>query len=174
MATFTIDQIAITRTSANIDDDDVFELQIKDGGVDDEKSAKIKKSELAKALNGGFLIFEAFLTQSSTNAPILDDIDGGGSGAAFIDTLGGVLSYNAVGSYYYTKTGAFTDATKIFVELGNNVRNQGSDVAISVVRVNANVLEIRSDVLSQFASPAAATPTNGKMYVQPIRIKVKQ
>jgi len=53
MATYTIDQIGITRTSANINDDDVFELQIKDGGSDDEKSAKITKAELQKVMNDG-------------------------------------------------------------------------------------------------------------------------
>lgn len=69
MATYTIDEIAITRTASNIDDNDVFELQIKDGSSDDLKSAKITKLELQKLMNDGAtpLRYKALLSQ---NAPI--------------------------------------------------------------------------------------------------------
>jgi len=102
MATYTIDQIGITRTSANIDDNDVFELQIKDGGADDEKSAKITFEELRDAVNGGVtpLIYKALLTQTGTNAPVATVLQ---------NTLGGtvVWSYGGVGDYLATLAGAF-------------------------------------------------------------------
>ena len=65
MGTFTIDQIGITRTAADIDDNDLFEGQIKDGGANNLKSFKITKSELFKAMNGGALQYKALISQNS-------------------------------------------------------------------------------------------------------------
>lgn len=99
MATYTIDEIAITRTASNIDDDDVFELQIKDGGSDDLKSAKITRSELAKALRKS-VIHKGFLSQGGTNAP---------TESVKINELGVTVtfSYVGVGGYMITATGMF-------------------------------------------------------------------
>lgn len=107
MATFTIDEIAITRTASNIDDDDVFELQIKDGGSDNLKSAKITKAELVKALNGEWLIYRALLTQSGTSAPSVVVLE---------NTLSGTIvwAYSAIGRYIGTLTGAFLANTTFF------------------------------------------------------------
>lgn len=69
MGTFMIDQIVLVRTSANINNADLFEVQIKDGGSDDQKSAKMTFEELSNAVNGGVtpLKYKALLSQ---NAPI--------------------------------------------------------------------------------------------------------
>jgi hypothetical protein len=71
MATFTIDQIAITRTKTTLKGSDILELQIKDGGVDDEKSAKVSIDDL----NGGStpLRYKCLLSQ---NAPIASKTSG--------------------------------------------------------------------------------------------------
>jgi hypothetical protein len=138
MATFTIDQIAITRTSANIDDDDVFELQIKDGGVDDEKSAKITFEELRDAVNGGVtpLVYKATLTQTGTNAPVATVLE---------NTLGGTLVWTRYdqGSYYGTLSGAFPDATKTYGLISTWYMNASTD-KIFLYRDNANRYSLES------------------------------
>lgn len=100
MATYTIDEIAITRTSSDIDDNDVFELQIKDGGSDNLKSAKITRTELSKALRKS-MIHKGFLNQSGTNAP---------TESVKINELGVTVtfSYIGVGGYMITATGMFS------------------------------------------------------------------
>jgi hypothetical protein len=70
MATYTIDQIAITRTKTTLKGSDIMEGQIKDGGVDDEKSIKFS----IDTLNGGAtpLRYKCLLSQ---NAPIATTTD---------------------------------------------------------------------------------------------------
>jgi hypothetical protein len=143
MATFTIDQIAITRTSANIDDNDVFELQIKDGGVDDEKSAKITREELAKALNGGWLIYRATMSQSSTAAPTVTVIE---------NTIGNIIwTYSATGRYFGTLAGAFVNATFFTICLTDGFNNAGvyknDDDSIGVKTTN-NSFSAANGILS--------------------------
>jgi len=74
MSTYTIGEIGITRTASNINDADVFELQIKDGGSNNLKSAKITKLELQKIMNDGVtpLRYKALLSQ---NAPIASTLN---------------------------------------------------------------------------------------------------
>jgi len=69
MATYTIEQIGITRTSANINNADLFEIQIQDGGVNDGKSAKMTFEELSAAINGG-VTAKKYKCLLSQNAPI--------------------------------------------------------------------------------------------------------
>lgn len=134
MATFTIDEITLVRTISNIDDNDVFELQIKDGGSDDLKSAKITKAELQKSLNGGWLIYRALLTQSGTADP---------TAVVLENTLGGTIvwSYSAVGRYFGTLAGTFLANTTFFSAtltdgLGNIGVYRNDDDSIGVKTTN--------------------------------------
>lgn len=123
-------------------------------------------------IEGSYTEYRALITQSGTSAPVEDDLNGSGTGTAFIDTLGGVWSYNDVGSYYYTKTGAFADAVKIEVVFGSNEVNQSPKVACRTLIVSDDVLEIQVGELGSFANPAAFIQANSKLYLQPISIRV--
>lgn len=70
-----IDQIVLVRTAANINNADLFEVQIKDGGSDDQKSAQMSFEELSNAVNGGVtpLRYKALLSQ---NAPVVSTVSG--------------------------------------------------------------------------------------------------
>ncbi len=116
--------------------------------------------------------YRALISQTGTNAPVEDDLDGSGAGAAFVDTLGGAWSYNDVGSFYYTKTGAFADVTKVEIIFGENRAQQSPKVSVKAVVVNDNTIEVGSGEFAGFTNPSVITPGNGKLYLQPIIIRV--
>ena len=121
----------------------------------------------------GPLVYKAYLTQSGVEAPNEDDLDGSGpgTGAAFIDTLGGAWSYSGVGTYIYTKEGAFTDVTKIFITLGS-AGYQGADIYCDYYRIDDDSIELDVFRSSTFVSPALNNKENGVLYKQPITIEV--
>lgn len=143
-----------------------------------EEIKKIKKSTFdaqysVTSSNGGPQIYKAIVSQGSTNAPYEDDLAGGATGSPFVDTLGGTWSYNTTGTFYYTKTGAFSDITKINVELPyNNGSNQAIDTVIYWNRLNADTLRFYTGTSDSYLSPSVITLANSKMYLQPITIEV--
>lgn len=106
MATYTIDEIAITRTASNIDDNDVFELQIKDGSSDDLKSAKITKLELQKLMNDGAtpLRYKALLSNTYTEQISGELV----IGKEYVAILNGSDNFSNVG---YVSDGVVFEAT---------------------------------------------------------------
>lgn len=116
--------------------------------------------------------YRAILSQYGTSAPAADDLAGSGSNTAFIDTIGGVWSYNATGSYYYTKTGAFANSKKVEVIFGANEVNMSPKVGCIMTVVDANALELRVGSLGAFANPTTYTLGNSLLYVQPVIIRV--
>ena len=118
------------------------------------------------------MIYKAYITQSGTNAPVEDDIDGGGSGRPFVDTLGGTWSHEGTGYFYYTKVGAFADASKIRVVFDDSAGEQGADIHCTSYRVDNDTIDVSSFRLSQFASPGVNSKENGILYKQGITIEV--
>jgi hypothetical protein len=116
--------------------------------------------------------YQAMLLQNGTSAPVSVDL-GGNEIDPFEDTLEGVWSYFGTGIYYYTKTGAFADSSKVYVSFGDNRFNQGADIVLGADILNDNVLRLSIGKVSPFASPAGFTPLNGLLYCQPIIIQVK-
>lgn len=129
----------------------------------------------ASSIEGTYTEYRAYLTQTGTNAPVEDDIAFSGSNTPFVDTIGGVWSYNGVGSYYYTKTGAFTDSSKIEVVLSSNTLNQSPVILVGVYKVDANTLELQTFEATSFSNfPLVGSSIDGALLLQPISIRVYQ
>ncbi len=122
--------------------------------------------------DGSYTEYRALLTQTSTNAPVEDTITNTGLGTAFVNTIGGTWSYNNVGSYYYTKANAFTDASKIEVVFGINGVNQTNNASCFATRISANVIEVQAGTTDQFLPLSVFTPANDVLVMQPISIRV--
>lgn len=119
------------------------------------------------------LTYKSIISQGTTNPPYDDKLDGSGSGTPFVDTLGGTWSYNTTGTFYYTKTGAFSDIDKINVELSyNNGSNQSIDTVIYWDRLNDDTLRFYTGTSNSYVAPSIITLANSKMYLQPITIEV--
>lgn len=116
--------------------------------------------------------YRAILSQTGTSAPAADDLGGSGSNTAFIDTIGGVWSYNTTGSYYYTKASLFSNSKKVEVIFGENSVNMSPVVKCIMTVIDSNVLELRVGTLSAFTNPTTYTLGNSLLYVQPIIIRV--
>ena len=119
----------------------------------------------------GYRSYTALLTQSGTNAPTVRNIDDNAS-TPYEDQIGGVWSYHDVGQYRYTKNKMFADADKIDIIISENKANQGADVYIQPLIIDANTLQFEVGTLSQFASPSIKTAANGNLYLQRIEIRV--
>jgi hypothetical protein len=140
--------------------------------VDEDLAAITALIPSAGSPAASFTEYRAMLTQSGTNAPVADDIDGGATDVPFIDTIGGVWSYFNDGRYRYTKAGAFADVTKVEYILGINNYNQGADIAAAIYKIDANTIELQVARLDAFLSPSLANLENGVLYNQPIVIRV--
>jgi hypothetical protein len=91
---------------------------------------------------------------------------------AMVDTIGGVWSYQSIGVYRYTKVGAFADVTKIFVTISDNSYQQGADTSVSFDVGSDDYLILKTRIYDQFLTPGTLTPTNGRLFAQPILIEV--
>ena len=154
-------------TQALIDDiDTAFDIN------GDKQNVEIRNAFQA-LLNGGVgsaLVYKAIITQDGVLAPFEDDIDNNWGGSPFVDTLGGTWSYTAVGDYKYTKVGAFTDATKINVELGVNSRVVQYDDQITFERIDNDSIRITSTSVASWGG--IRTLANDTIVTQPITIEV--
>ena len=141
-----------------------------------EKEIAIKINEIVDYLNNlvipedNHLVYTAFLSQSGTSAPTEVDIEGNAS-TPLEDTIEGVWTYSNTGLFLYTKTGMFTDATKILVNLGCNEQNQEPDITVLVQKVDNDTLSLKTKRASSFTG-ASFTAENGVLYIQPIEIRV--
>jgi hydroxymethylpyrimidine/phosphomethylpyrimidine kinase len=118
----------------------------------------------------GYRSYSAVLRQTSTNAPTVRNIDDSAS-TPYEDQIGGVWSYFDVGQYRYTKAGMFANADKVDVIISENKVNQGADVYIQPVIIDANTLQFEIGTLNAF-NGVIKTPTNAKLYLQRIEIRV--
>lgn len=107
--------------------------------------------------------YKVDLSQTSTNEPVANQ--------SFIDDIGGVWSYVSPGLYYYTKTGAFPDNSKIFVTLFNKNGNGGGS-AFLLQRDTTNRLVLSTNLLSVSAGIFISTPTNGLLTNASLLIEV--
>lgn len=146
MATYTIDEIAITRTASNIDDADVFELQIKDGSSDDLKSAKIEFIELFNKITDYLLTTSGtsgvIITNSNFNISItpagtstLSELSTDNDGWQFKsnngyhrigrDTAGNSLIYVADASTGLSLSGIVAGTEQLILKSNGNINMQG-------------------------------------------------
>jgi hypothetical protein len=123
-------------------------------------------------VNNSVLRYKALITQYSTLAPYSDNLSYG-TASAFEDTIGGTWSYISTGVYRYTKAGAFSNVSKINIEISaNNYNNGGSDIIVWAEYVDANSIAVKAGRLAAFLSPTTVTPLNGKINIQPITIEI--
>jgi len=109
--------------------------------------------------NSGYVEYRALLTQTGTTAPT-DSILG-------VNTLtGGTWTYGSVGSYFFTKVGAFSATTKVEVSInptivyGYIMSNAGFNL-ISATVYSADAIEVRTSywgVYPDGVSQAFVTP----------------
>lgn len=154
-------------TQALIDDiDTAFDIN------GDKQNIEIRNAFQA-LLDGGAgtaSTYKAFVTQTSTNAPVEDDLDGNGTGTPFIDSIGGAWSYIGVGQYRYTKVGMFADVTKINVELANANGDQGNAVQVSCYRNDNDSLDLFVKTTTTIGG--LLNNADGVLYKQGITIEV--
>jgi hypothetical protein len=108
-----------------------------------------------KVLLLGYRSYTALLSQTGTDAPVATVLE---------NTLGGavVWSYDGVGDYYGTLTGAFPDSNKLFIIYGSP-SSQGTFIQSGYNNVN-------SVFLATFNN--SVTDTDGLLDHTPIEIRV--
>ncbi len=109
--------------------------------------------------------YVALLTQSSTDAPVVTELE---------NTLGGTVvpAYSAVGVYTLTLTGAFTSA-KTVCRITNNKHADGwgEDMwVLTIDRTDADTITIKTSLID--INGAVVTPANGLLTATPIEILV--
>ena len=117
------------------------------------------------------LTFRAMMSQTGTDAPRCVNIAGDDSNP-YQDEIGGVWSYNDVGTFRYTKAGAFADVDKIAVTISDNRANMTAKPAVSITKLTDNILQMVVGELGAFASTTTFTPANGLLYKQDIKIEL--
>lgn len=118
--------------------------------------------------------YSAYLYQTGTTAPTTYDLSEVAS-APIKDDFGGVWSYSAVGKYRYTKTGAFSSVSKVFITINENAANQAADIGAKAKWIDANTIELqvfRIDTFDTEVSASTITPVDGKLWMQGIKIEV--
>jgi hypothetical protein len=80
-------------------------------------------------------VYKAKINQTGTNSPVETSVAK--------NDINGVWSYNAVGTYYYTKTGAFTDTDKVHIQMTNGVTQAGINTLEADV-LSADIIRLRS------------------------------
>lgn len=113
----------------------------------------------ASASSNTLTTFYSNMYQSGSDEPRTCD-QGGAMASAFQDEIEGVWTYNATGSYYYTKVGAFPTAAKVIAYSIPVPNVEGADVAVQFNWISANVIEMVVGKLSSFVSPATFTLTD--------------
>ena len=94
-----------------------------------------------------YLVYKALLTQTGTSAPVATVIE---------NTLGGavVWSYQGVGSYNATLSGAFTENKTIFPSDGKIISGDVNTLLVKAIssRTNSNVVNLQSyDIVNDSA-----------------------
>jgi len=113
--------------------------------------------------------YRAFLSQSGTDAPFEDNMDGTGNGSPFIDTIGGVWTRTGVGTYNYTKVGAFTDVNKIEFICSKNSQ-EANEVNSYFTKLDDDTLEL--SVYTVAYTGGISTPVDSRLYLQHVVIRV--
>lgn len=143
-----------TRTSANINDDDLFDVQIMEVGATQYQPAKMSASELKNFINGGWLIYRALISQSGTSAPTVTILE---------NTLGGSITwaYSTTGRYFGTLVGAFLANTTFF------------SITLEDGFGNAGVYRNDDDSIGVKTTNTSFTSANGILYNTCLEIRVK-
>jgi hypothetical protein len=114
-----------------------------------------------------YVEYRALLTQTGTSAP--DE-------SILVDTIGGgIWSYSDVGSYYFTKVGAFSASSKVEVYMNNTIvlsytmSNPAFNI-YSINRLDDDTIEVRTSTWSTdvegsslFVSPPGASAVSDAM-----------
>lgn len=119
--------------------------------------------------NINYLIYSAFVSQSGSNPPLEVDINGTITNISLENTINGAWSYEAKGTYRYTKVGAFINKEKVDILISVNA-NQYTGIFIKPTVFN-DYIQFKVGNATSFTNNALAL-NDDKLNIQRIEIRV--